>query len=67
MAPWDVPGDLWFTCGAARKKGHDPPCICVYGKDPLSGMIFFRFRSFRPRALEKKVEGGGIEREEMFD
>ena len=37
------------------------------GRTPFPVWSFFGFRSFRPRALEKKVEGGGIEREEMFD
>lgn len=68
MAPWDVPGDLWFTCGAARKKGHDPPCMRVWEGPPFRYDLFSVFVLFdRAHSRRRLREGGSRERKCLTD
>lgn len=74
MLPFRVqwhPGTSRGTSGSRverlEKRATIHRVYACMGRTPFPVWSFFGFRSFRPRALEKKVEGGGIEREEMFD
>lgn len=70
MLPFRVqwhPGTSRGTSGSRverlEKRATIHRVYACMGRTPFPVWSFFGFRSFRPRALEKKVEGGGMRRE----